>query len=423
VAVPDDNVATPYLTALVAFFNQRFQFYGRSLEVAQVPNYNVAGACEPSAQTAAAASAREDLNAFISFDTSGCGGLFYAREAASRELLVTNFQPLYDEQELRKLDPWVWSYPMSNDRLFPALGAFTCQRLVGGKARFAQDPVLADRTRKFGVLLAENVRPEKTDFKPLLSALRACGAPVDPEDIRPVQLGSDNDAPEAVARDVVLRWKQSGVTSVVVLSHAEFTTQTLFPAASAGGLLPEWIVADYWEQDTLAIQHQRPSAQQAAMLGITVKPPHHRLEQDPAVVAVRSIDPTLLSQADADNSVARQIWITRMYKQLLLMATGIQGAGPNLTPERFARAMQTAVFPNRPSGLNEGRVGFTSSHSATLDFSEVYYEPAERGAFRSEAPGAWCYVDGGKRRTALDIPKGDAPFYPPGDAPCRAAIG
>ena len=420
VALPDKNVDTPYRKALVSFFNERFQFYGRQLEVVPIPGYDPSQGCDPAVQSGAAAAARDQLDAFISFDTSGCGGVYYAREAAGRGVIVTNFQPLYDEQELRTLHPYVWSYPMSNDRMFPALGRWTCQRLVGGVARMAGDPSMRGTTRKFGVLLADTVRPEPTNYRPLLDALRACGTPVDEADIRTVQLGADNNAPQAVARDVVLRWKLSGITTAVVLSHANFTTGTLFPAATAEGLLPEWVVSDYWEQDTLAVQHERPSAQQGAMMGITVKPPHHLLAEDPAVQAIRSIDPTLLAPADADTSVARQIYNTRLYKQLLLMATGIQAAGPKLNPETFARGMQTTLFPNPGTALQEGRVGMPQSHSATLDFSEVWYSPTKRGAFRAEAPGAWCYVDGGRRRTAADIPKGDAALY---SGPCVAAVG
>lgn len=421
VALPDQNVDTPYLHALVDFFNERFQFYGRKLEVTTVPGYDTSAGCDPAVQSGAAAAARDQLDAFLSFDTAGCGGLYYAREAAARGIVVTNYQPLYDEQELRDLHPYVWSYPMSGDRMYAALGRWTCQRLVGGAAQHAGDPSMRPKPRKFGVLLADTVRPEPADFSPLIDALRACNAPVDEADIRTIQTGSDNDAEESVARDVVLRWKLSEVTTAVILTHSFFSTETLFPVATAQGFLPEWVVSDYWEQDNLANQHKQPSTQQGAMMGITVKPPHHTLADDPAVQALKSIDPSLLGNADADTALARQVYIQRIYKQLLLMATGIQAAGPKLNPETFARGMQTTVFPNPDTALNEGRIGMPSSHSATLDFSEMWYSTTTRGPFRAEAPGAWCFVDNGRRRSAVDIPKGDEPFF--GDNTCRPSVG
>lgn len=112
----------------------------------------------------------------------------------------------------------------------------------------------------------------------------------------------------------------------------------------------------------------------------------------------------------------------RLYQSLLVLASGIQMAGPNLTPETFARGLQSQAFPNPEHPLRAGNVGFARNHSMTNDVAEIWWNETARDPYGDGGPGAHCYIDGGARRTAGRWPSGDdAYFAPPCDSGAQGA--
>jgi hypothetical protein len=106
------------------------------------------------------------------------------------------------------------------------------------------------------------------------------------------------------------------------------------------------------------------------------------------------------------------------YQQLLLLASGIQMAGPNLTPETFEKALHETQFPNPDLPIHEGSVGFPNrSYSWTMDAAEIWYDPATPSPFPELGPGTWCYVDGGIRRGPTEFRREDPERLLEG--PCR----
>jgi hypothetical protein len=108
------------------------------------------------------------------------------------------------------------------------------------------------------------------------------------------------------------------------------------------------------------------------------------------------------------------------YRNLLLIASGIQMAGPGLTPETFQAGLQRALFPNPDTGIMAGHVGFNGgSHAMTIDAAEYWWSNADRGPLPDESSGgAWCYVDHGRRHSLSNPwPIGGDPFF---NQPCDA---
>src|SRR5207249_12173565 len=92
------------------------------------------------------------------------------------------------------------------------------------------------------------------------------------------------------------------------------------------------------------------------------------------------------------------------YRDLLLLASGIQMAGPNLTPGTFEAALQRTVFPNPPSPLFAGHVGFsTGSHRQTIDAAEWWWSVNTVSPYK-RPNGTICYVDHGLRHSPDDWP-------------------
>lgn len=111
------------------------------------------------------------------------------------------------------------------------------------------------------------------------------------------------------------------------------------------------------------------------------------------------------------------------YEQLLVLAAGIQAAGPNLNAETFGSALMalqySATKPEPPHWVPT--VGFgANDHSFYNDYalvwsSNVAYPDQPSTTLRR----GWCYLDRGARYSAGNVPAdADARFFSP-DEPCR----
>jgi hypothetical protein len=114
------------------------------------------------------------------------------------------------------------------------------------------------------------------------------------------------------------------------------------------------------------------------------------------------------------------------YRNLLLIASGIQMAGPDLTPKTFQQGLQRAIFPNPDTGIRAGHVGFAGgSHAMTVDAAEFWWSNTDPGPLPDESTGGtWCYVDHGARHSLADPwPAGDPFFREPCDSGDEPATG
>src|SRR5688572_23523660 len=109
--------------ALEAFFNRRFEFYGRRIRL--IPH--VAAEDDPAAKRASARAAYEQDQAFAS--NSVCDHCHaYLDELARLRVIGVTYVPIFPEAYLAAHRPYVWTYPMANDRLFSLAGNWYCAR-------------------------------------------------------------------------------------------------------------------------------------------------------------------------------------------------------------------------------------------------------------------------------------------------------
>ena len=98
--------------------------------------------------------------------------------------------------------------------------------------------------------------------------------------------------------------------------------------------------------------------------------------------------------------------VEELFHELLVLAIGIQMAGPELTPETF----ETGLF-SYPGGTGQaGTWDFGPEHYTPItDIREIWWDPDTISAFNGE-PGT--YLDNGQRYTQTDIPEGDPEVFP-----------
>jgi hypothetical protein len=389
-----------------AFFNQRFQFYGRHLKFVDYAGQG--NSCEASVQQQMAVDVANKAKAFASAWQWPCFAYYYGDELARQGVIYSTTTPNYSEKALADRAPWIWQYPMETDRLFATTGKWACARLVPGVARFAKDPTLLNQPRKFGVLLGRpQFSPEHAKLDAILNELRKCGADVVYTDSAESSFDQSNH---------VLQLKQRGATTVVCLCEP-FEFSAITNTAQSNGYAPEWVIGTYREMDNNWNMQIANKAAAVSLMGVSVKPRQSNIENEPAYWAISETNPSY-GTGTSKPTAADVKDLNETYRSLLLLASGIQMAGPNLTPKTFAEGLQRTVFPNPDSPIQAGKVGFQGgSHSMTLDANEFWWSNTDPGPYADKGDGTLCYIENGKRHTENDWPHGDADFF---KAPCMA---
>ena len=94
--------------------------------------------------------------------------------------------------------------------------------------------------------------------------------------------------------------------------------------------------------------------------------------------------------------------VQSVYYSLHLLAIGIQGAGPELTPDTFEQGMFDYPGAQGPAGTR----GFgPGNRSAPEDYREIYWDPEAISSFNNE-PGAYVETDPGVRHAPGELPEG-----------------
>jgi hypothetical protein len=424
VAIPTPESKTAQYTALFNFFNKRFQFYGRTM----VPEF-----CSSSGG-GSGSSDQPNQVADAAMAAAGCGGpkpfasTFYrqnngayympAMACTHHTIVVGSYSP-YDSAFLNRCAPYQFQYPMEVDEEFANIGEWACARLAGRKASYAagndaEVPAkpLTSLTRKFGILLEPFTDDDpvlrRDALTPMLSRLHACGVDIPTKDaiINPVS----GDFDPSSAQNAMLQLRNDHVTSVICMCNF-FSFGTLARAADSSSYQPEWITSTFGLNDVNSsfVLGAAPADQLAHTFGVTFQPKMVSPLENPYNVALQEGDPS--QSPDTTSLVEAELEI---YRALLLIASGIQMAGPHLTVQSFGSGLRNARFPNPVTSLQEGAVDVKpGGYSMTADGAEWWYSTQDSGPFSdsSSHPGTVCYLNRGQRHLLGEWPRGPAPFF------------
>jgi hypothetical protein len=372
------------------FFNKRFEFYGRKLVV--IDDSGQTDCTDAVSGRSSAQIADEQFHLFATNQPCGSSAaeIGFTDEIARRGIIYVAHESPLGTDWMRRHHPYLWQYPMEADAMFAHLGEWTCKRLVGRPARFAGDPTFKSKTRVFGVLLqAQQTSDAPLKTTVLTDRLRQCG--VTPKVV------SNNPGTDGIA-NVMLQMKSSGVTSVLCLCHM-LDEQNIGAAATAEGYFPEWLQTSYDLNHNNFDEHSGfPAEQRAHLFGLMMVPMGLAVADTPGQWACNEVG------CQPGNDMAS---VTSGYNSMLLIASGIQMAGPHLTPETFAEGLRRTVFPNPITPAAAGRVGFNEpllppnpkysdeanmSHSMTIDSIEFWWSETASDPDPQGGSGAMCYV-------------------------------
>lgn len=404
VVVPDMPRGWNVIEAYEAFFNKRFQFYGRKLDLIGIVNEQGLGPDEASSQRNLAQKVDEEYQAFASLALYEMQGTVYYRELARREVLAVTDYAQFTEQQLDDLNPYVWQYGMALDRMMSIAGDWICSRLVGREADYTTDPALFGRPRKLGLVWQDSAG-NRFDPSQVTGAVKACGSSfavmrhLEPNYQQGANSTGAQYTEDPTVQNAVIDLKREGVTTVLCLCHTN-VLGALSQNATRQRYFPEWTVTSYVFAEYLATQQLNNSnpQQRQSLFGVSFIPRLLKYADDPSVWPLQEEGGVFVPTRD-DSTALRQGIYHKLYRTLLLLSSGIQMAGPNLTPETFAAGLRRTLFPNPETKHKAGRVGFGGgSSSMTLDATEFWWSNNARSPYGNDPPGTWCYIDGGARK-------------------------
>ena len=406
VVLPNYDAGDPGLAVLYeAFFNHRFEFYGRKMKLIDGSSVPLG---TPDQDEAGAATMDEQYHAFAVGAGPPSDYYFYAA-AARRGIVAENTEVQFDDGQMNQLHN-VYQYFMGVDSQFANLGNWACRRLVGGNAVHA-GPLLTGSRRVFGTLLTKHWQDNPMSTKPLDDELGHCGQ----KTAVSITTTFNSAAATAVvtpadAENDMLQMKEAGVTSVFCL--CEPTNMGVFMhAATAQGYFPEWLLGSYIDIDNnLLVKSLVDAADQMAHgFGISFQPRAVTVGSMPPAWAAWEEDPGYTFGAGD-----RLAFAAKEYWAIFQIAAGLQMAGPHLTPQTFEEGLRRAQFPNPITKIMEGAAGFNdpfAAHSMTKDGAEIWWSNDARDPTGGAGSGSYCYVDGGTRHRLGTWPAGGDPFF------------
>lgn len=411
---------------LVDHFNRRYEFYGRKL----VPEfYEPTGGTfaqpNPPDMIADAVMVDEEIQAFATLgyaDRKGSEHHYYD-ELARRGVVSSAYraETTATEERYRRFAPYEWNFTPTIGAMLTGLGDMVCRTLSGmppqgggaqGGNQGPPDPLGGgqddgDENRVFGLAYLRTPDGETPPIRILENTLAGCDVTL------AAQVEDDSAAPNG--SNVVLKMRDAGVTSVIYLGDAGPLRSNYMNAATNQGYFPEWVVSSYIDLDVEnAFQPGNASPEQSQnVLGVSFRDKLLPRQNMPWYWAVKEGDP------QADPSGGLYYPMMARYHQLLQLASGIQLAGPELTPEAFEQGLQQADFPNPGAGgppAYQAAVDYSGRHTPSDSAMLWYYSPRDSGIVDPGVPGAVCYVNDGTRYRVGGFPAGPQPFF---EDPCR----
>lgn len=408
----DSNSTYPHLQPIVDFLNTRYQFYGRKIRLVpyvsqQASNQVAAQSLNDPQMQRADASQVTQLKVFAAMDF--VDPLHYSWSLpAYRSVLTKNkivsiaggeVAPYGTNADLAANAPYEWSTQSTLDTLMNNMATIICRQLAGKPATHANDPELKGKTRKFAILVPvdQDLGGSMPGLPQMINTMTGCGLP-SPKVVH-YAVERDQIAPMSAA---LTDLKNDGVTSVmfVPLVGAANNAHPI-QIADRVDFRPEWVTLG-WNSYLTASLLNAPASENAGIFGIGFWNKMPPLDQEMWVRIYKAAGGDMAPVYGGSIYNGRSV-----YAELMMLAAGIQAAGPRLTPETFGAGLQSIKFGN-PGAAGppfwQATVGFGPGDTVMMnDFQQFWLNPAgmtgtEVGTSTNvNTARAFCYVTQGRR--------------------------
>ena len=384
-------------TAFVRYFNERFQTYERRVRVFWINSTsggsgNCAGS-GPAAWKTLVQGLDAQLQPFFILHnlTLTEPPPAFHDEAARLGIMTATHGAMRDVY--RRNAPFVVGYQPDIEHQAASVVQAVCARLAGRAARFHGDPAHRGDRRRFGLVYGNAADPDGAGAGLIVRGLQdRC-----PAEAGEVVVGyvRSRDRPQ----DLFVRFRIGGVTTVLAGVYSTDDTA----AADASGFQGEWFLFDNRDDDETVATGGSQATRAFGLID------DRRL--GPAVEQPKRL---AVTEGGCGECVAEE----RVYSDLLLLFSGIQAAGPRLTPAAFDKGLRALPARQSRDPLNPSAYFGPGDHFFAKDYMFGWWDPAGRRpmSHASENPvvaglqGCWRLVEDGLRYRPEDWangPQGD----------------
>jgi hypothetical protein len=393
--------------AYVAMFNQVYGLYGRHVNL--IP-FTASGAdTDPVAAHADAVTVAQQLHAFASINGPG-ETTAYQDELARLHVLCLACGDSSTNGEIQKNAPFQWAnLPTADTSLFETID-YVAAKLTGKDAVWAGDPSFHSQKRKF-IVVSETSEPPAPGYAQLTAELtkKLTAGHVDMASPTDLTYTLNLTTLPTSAATIAEKLKASGATSVIFAGDPIMPIY-LTKACANIGYFPEWIITGIALTDTSALGRYYDQSEWSHAFGVTS-------------LGV----PVPVSTGDADrlyrwwygpNATPAALAAPAIIPPIEQLFTGVQLAGPDLTPYTFT----TGLFRAPPAGggptSSLDAYGYQGaaprpSYSSPADYTFLWYDAAAKGPDEEgvEGTGLMRYVNGGVRYKSGTVPSGPVPMF------------
>ena len=410
------------IKAHVRYFQKRFQTYGRRVKVIAVGSDGGPATRPEQRKGEAIVIAGQEGPFAVASLVENAQDAFV--ELAKRKIHSFGWNEDVPRRNYDQVAPFLWSFGPDQETETEYAASFICRKLYAntegrygrGRANHTDDPDLKGLPRKFGLLWPKGENNQRGIFQEQLAELlkdettRRCG--IDWSEHFTRRYASGGGAGEAPL--IMNAMKSQGVTTVVcycIPVPTETTVTHMQNAATSLNYFPEW----YWDHASAmdrAVWQQTYGNPRHKGFGVSYMWRQPPFRESYAYRAYLSEEP---------GTVPNTRFNFEIYHIFLNLFTGIQAAGPFLTPESIAKGMHTFRYVN-PSNpwLPTGSYGATGPSPQTFIETAMgwWWDPTGTPPGGREGEGCLRVIHQGRRFYAGGWTFGDAELFDTNDAPC-----
>ena len=388
--VDSPSTITKTVSALADYFNERFQFYGRKIKIefynGQGSNTTeLLGGGRDKAE-ADAIKVAEEIGAFADLSATSEP---YAGALAKRKVIGFG-TPYLSRAWHEQRAPYAWSLATDGSIVSEFAGEYAVKRLYGKTAVYAggvggDGAALKGRPRSIATLAPENSWYQES-VENAQEVVRKGGQEPGFNRKYVLDLATMSDQ----ATSIIAQLKDRNVTTVLC-GCDPILPVFLSGVANRENYYPEFIIVGTALTDADIVGqlwNQSFASHAFGVSSLSDFVPPTRTIAYAAYKSVRGDEPAFS--------------VDLIYYQMYMLAIGLQGAGPNLTPQTFEQGM--FAYPPKLGPVGLWKFG-TGDRTAANDVREIYWDPNAISTYNGK-PGSYLGTSNERWQTG-QIPPGD----------------
>jgi hypothetical protein len=352
----------------ITYFERNFQTYGRKIDLVEWKGKGsvlneIVGAGQEAAQADAIRAAKE-LKVFA--DVSAFTQPY--SDALARQGVVAIGAPYMSQQWFAAHQPYAWSPFPDCTSLTETIAEYLNKRVFGHPADHA-GPGVVGKQRKVALVVPDN--PEYQQCADAGEKIIDAAGNKAARYNYTLDLATLSDQ----ANNLAAKLKQDGVTTIV-LATDPLLPLLLTSRMSQQDYYPEWVVTGTALTDLDVVGQFYDQSQWKHAFGMSMLGEQQPQGASYAYAAAKSVDP------NHEPIFGSEL----IYYFMYMIATGIQMAGPDLTPQTFAAGMHAYPGGTGPAGTWAYPKG---DYSPYRDAREIWWDPNGNSVFNN-APGRYA---------------------------------